>query len=80
MKFSKSGNKLEFGVQPILPIKDTSLPDFERVSVDIWHYNDPIIQPAQQKALESTLKSTELVVINTENKLLIFCFMSKKLI
>ena len=68
MKFSKSGNKLEFGVQPILPIKDTSLPDFDRVSVDIWHYNDPIIQPAQLKALESTLKSTELVFLNTQNK------------
>lgn len=68
MKFSKSGNKLEFGVQPILPTKDTSLPDFDRVSVDIWHYNDPIIQPAQLKALESTLKSTELVFLNTQNK------------
>jgi dipeptidyl aminopeptidase/acylaminoacyl peptidase len=68
MKFSKSGNKLEFGIQPILPLKDTSLPEFERVSVDIWHYNDPIIQPAQLKALESTLKSTELVIINTQNK------------
>ena len=68
MKFSKSGNKLEFGVQPILPIKDTSLPDFDRVSVDIWHYNDPMIQPAQLKALESTLKSTELVFLNTQNK------------
>jgi len=68
IKFSKTGNTLEFGVQPILPIKDTSLPDFERVSLDIWHYNDPIIQPAQQKALESTLKSTELVIINTSTK------------
>ena len=68
MKFSKSGNKIEFGVQPILPTKDTSLPDFDRVSVDIWHYNDPIIQPAQLKALESTLKSTELVFLNTQNK------------
>jgi len=68
IKFSKTGNKLEFGVQPILPIKDTSLPEFERVSLDIWHYNDPIIQPAQQKALENTLKSTELVIINTQNK------------
>ena len=68
MKFSKSGDKLEFGVQPILPTKDTSLPDFDRVSVDIWHYNDPIIQPAQLKALESTLKSTELVFLNTQNK------------
>ena len=68
IKFSKSGNKLELGVQPILPIKDTSLPEFERVSVDIWHYNDPIIQPAQQKALESTLKSTELILIDTKTK------------
>lgn len=68
IKFSKSGNKIELGVQPILPIKDTSLPEFERVSIDIWHYNDPIIQPAQQKALESTLKSTELVVISTTTK------------
>ena len=68
MKFSKSGKKIEFGVQPILPTKDTSLPDFDRVSVDIWHYNDPIIQPAQLKALESTLKSTELVFLNTQNK------------
>ncbi|MEY3187985.1 MAG: hypothetical protein RIT41_520, partial [Bacteroidota bacterium] len=68
MKFSKSGNKLELGVQPILPLKDTSLPEFERVSVDIWHYNDPIIQPAQLKALENTLKSTELVIIDTKTK------------
>ena len=68
LKFSKSGNILEWGVQPILPIKDTSLPDFERVSVDVWHYNDPIIQPAQLKALESTLKSTELVLWNTSTK------------
>jgi len=67
LKFSKTGNKLELGVQPILPIKDTSLPEFERVSVDIWHYKDPIIQPAQLKALESTLKSTELVIIDTKN-------------
>ena len=68
IKFSKSGNKLELGVQPILPLKDTSLPEFERVSVDIWHYNDPIIQPAQLKALENTLKSTELVIIDTKTK------------
>ena len=68
LKFSKSGSIVELGVQPILPIKDTSLPEFERVSVDIWHYADPIIQPAQQKALENTLKSTELVFINTSNK------------
>ena len=68
IKFSKTGAFIEFGVQPILPIKDTSLPEFERVSLDVWHYNDPIIQPAQQKSLESTLKSTELVLLQTSSK------------
>ena len=62
LTFSKSGAVLEFGVQPILPIKDTSLPEFERVSIDIWHYADPILQPMQLKNMESILKSTETVL------------------
>ena len=45
--FSKSGNRLFFGTSPILPPKDTSLPEFERVSVDIWNYKDEDLMPAQ---------------------------------
>jgi len=62
LNFSKSGNVLAFGIQPILPIKDTSLPEFERVSVDIWHYADPTLKPAQLKNVEANLKSTETVL------------------
>ena len=61
LNFSKSGKVLELGIQPILPIKDTSLPEFDRVSVDIWHYNDPSLQPMQLKNIDAQLKNTELV-------------------
>ena len=60
--FSKTGALLSFGVQPILPVKDTSLPEFDRVSVDIWNYNDANLQSTQLKSLEASLKSTEAIV------------------
>jgi hypothetical protein len=67
LQFSKSGEVLELGIQPILPIKDTSLPEFERVSLDIWHYADDQLQPMQLKNLETTLKSTEKVLYHPMN-------------
>ncbi len=62
LSFSKTGANLSFGIQPILPIKDTSLPEFDRVSVDIWNYNDATLQSTQLKSLDASLKSTELVM------------------
>lgn len=58
ISFSKSGQQLFFGTAPILPAKDTSLPEFERVSVDVWHYNDDYLQPMQLKNLEADLKKS----------------------
>ncbi len=60
--FSKSGSVISLGVQPILPVKDTSLPEFDRVSVVIWHYADPTLQTVQLKNLDATLKSTEALL------------------
>ena len=65
LQFSQSGEFIDLGIQPILPIKDTSLPEFERVSLDIWHYADNQLQPMQLKNLETTLKSTEKVLYHT---------------
>jgi dipeptidyl aminopeptidase/acylaminoacyl peptidase len=62
LNFSKTGALLIFGVQPILPVKDTSLPEFDRVSVDIWNYTDANLQSTQLKSLENSLKSTEAIV------------------
>ena len=63
LNFSKSGTVLSLGVQPILPIKDTSLPEFDRVSIDIWNYNDANLQSTQIKSVEASLKSTEAIMI-----------------
>ncbi len=58
--FSKSGQHLFFGTANILPAKDTSLPEFERVAVDVWHYNDDYLQPMQLKNLDTELKKSHL--------------------
>ena len=68
ISFSKSGNRLFFGTAPIIPLKDTSLPEFERVSVDVWHYNDDDLQPAQLKNLENDLKKNYLARYDFETK------------
>mgnify|MGYP000045794772 CR=1 FL=1 len=62
LSFSKSGARLSLGIQPILPIKDTSLPEFDRVSVDIWNYSDANLQSTQIKSVDASLKSTESVL------------------
>jgi dienelactone hydrolase len=56
--FSKNGQQLFFGTANILPAKDTSLPEFERVAVDVWHYNDDYLQPMQLKNLDTELKKS----------------------
>ncbi len=60
IRFSKSGKRLFFGISPILPIKDTVTPEFERVNVDIWGPKDDYIQPIQLKNLPNDLKKSNL--------------------
>ncbi len=62
LSFSKKANRLFFGTSPALPIKDTTLPEFERANVDVWHYNDDDLQPAQLKNLETNLKKSYTAV------------------
>ncbi|MES2332876.1 MAG: prolyl oligopeptidase family serine peptidase [Bacteroidota bacterium] len=68
MAFSKNGQRLFLGTAPILPPKDTSLPDFDRVSVDIWHYNDDQVQPAQLKTLDAELRRSYLARVDMNTK------------
>ena len=75
INFSKSGALLSFGVQPILPVKDTSLPEFDRVSLDIWNYTDANLQSTQLKSLETNLKSTEAIIYRPSSNL--FTYLGK---
>ncbi len=72
IKFSKSGNIIEFGVQAMLPVKDTTLPEFERAGLDIWHYNDPSLMSVQLKNLDNELKATEPVFYNLTNNTAVY--------
>ncbi len=66
ISFSKSGNRLFFGTAPILPVKDTLTPDFERVSVDVWHYKDDYLQPLQLRNLQQELNRAFLARFDFE--------------
>lgn len=68
ISFSKSGNRLFFGSAPILPPKDTSLPEFERVSVDVWNYKDEDLMPAQLKFGDSLSKRNYLARYDFDKK------------
>ncbi len=68
ISFSKNGTRFFFGIAPILPAKDTSLPEFERVNVDVWHYKDDYIQPVQLKNLDNELKRNYLARLDLTNK------------
>lgn len=61
-RFSKSGSRLFFGVAPVLPLKDTSKPEFERVSVDIWNYKDDYLMTQQLANLSRNLSRSYTAV------------------
>ncbi|MBB1282898.1 S9 family peptidase [Flavisolibacter sp. BT320] len=64
VSFSKSGNRLLFGVAPIQPAKDTTLVDFELAKLDIWHYKDDYLQSQQLYNLQNELKRSYLTTFN----------------
>jgi hypothetical protein len=68
ISFSKSGKRLFFGTSKILPPKDTSLPEFDRVQVDVWHYNDDDLQPAQLRSVNAEINRSYLATWNWDKK------------
>ncbi|MEP7324006.1 MAG: prolyl oligopeptidase family serine peptidase [Saprospiraceae bacterium] len=68
VRFSKDGTRLLFGTAMIPTPKDTTIPDFEKAQVDVWHYNDDYLQPMQLKTLDQDLKRSYLAV-STQDQL-----------
>lgn len=64
--FSKSGNRLMLGTLPIWPVRDTTVPEMDRVSVDVWHYNDDYIQPVQLRNLNTELRRSYLAYFDLD--------------
>jgi len=67
--FSEDNSKLFFNTAPkIFPSpKDTLLED-EKYKVDIWNWNDPLLQSQQLKELDKTLKKAYTSIFRTSDK------------
>lgn len=65
--FSKDEKRILFGVAPVALPKDTTIPDFEKAQLDIWHWQEPQIQPMQLVQRDRKLKQTYLSYIDLDN-------------
>ncbi len=66
LSFSKSGSRLFFGSSVIQPPRDTTIPDIDKVSVDVWHYKDDYLQTVQQVRANRDQRESFLSVYDIE--------------
>lgn len=66
--FSKNEERLFLGIAPIALPKDTTIPDFEKAQLDIWHWQDPQTPPRQLLQLSQKRKQSYLSYINLANE------------
>ncbi|MDR1865297.1 MAG: prolyl oligopeptidase family serine peptidase [Bacteroidales bacterium] len=62
--FSRDETRLFFGIAPAQTPKDTIIPDFEKASLDVWHWKEPLIQPQQLVELKRETERSYLSFID----------------
>ncbi|NLP09030.1 S9 family peptidase, partial [bacterium] len=67
LQFSRNGENLFLGTAPIPLPEDTTLVEFETAKLDIWHYQDPLLQSQQVHDLEKELKRSYTAVVRVKN-------------
>jgi dipeptidyl aminopeptidase/acylaminoacyl peptidase len=70
--FSRNDEKLYFAIaeKPEKEMKDTLLPE-EKVNIDLWHWNDPYLQPQQLARLKRNRNESYLSVFHFKTNTLI---------
>lgn len=69
IEFSDDGSRIFFGISPKpLPAPEDTFLSGERVSVDVWSYNDLQIQPQQKVGLTGDKNRTYKVVYHIDRK------------
>ena len=60
LSFSTDGTRLFFGTAPTppAPVEQDSLLEDEQVEVDVWHWQDPYLQPMQKERTEAKKQQT----------------------
>jgi dipeptidyl aminopeptidase/acylaminoacyl peptidase len=70
-QFSKDGAKVYFGLAPIPVPDDTTLVDFETAKLDIWHWQDAMLQTQQIHDLDKEKKRSYTAVMLLKEKSLL---------
>ena len=72
VNFSEDGNRLFFGTaeKPIKEPEDTLLPD-EKYKLDIWSWDDGVLQPMQKKQLEQEQRKSYLAVYHLDKGVMV---------
>ena len=69
VEFSEEGTRLLFGTAPRpAEEKEDDIPDDEEVELDIWHWQDPLLQPMQLVQLENEKKRSYLALMHLEDR------------
>jgi dipeptidyl aminopeptidase/acylaminoacyl peptidase len=65
ISFSRNGERIFFGAapRPDPDVNDGLLPE-ERVRVDVWHWEDPLIQPVQLRRLQQERRRSYQAVVH----------------
>jgi dipeptidyl aminopeptidase/acylaminoacyl peptidase len=65
LRFSENGSRLFFGTapRPAPEVEDSTLAE-DRVDVEIWHWEDPLLQPMQQVRLSQERNRTYRAVVH----------------
>jgi len=66
VSFSEKGNRLQFGTAPRPPHEDKeeTIPDDEKVKLDIWNWKDSLLQPMQLVQLKNEQNRSYLAVVH----------------
>ncbi len=68
LQFNKEGNRLFFGISRVFREKDTSIVESEVARLDIWHYQEPYIQPYQLINAQRELKKSYVCKIELDGE------------
>jgi dipeptidyl aminopeptidase/acylaminoacyl peptidase len=66
--FSRDGSRLYFGTAPVPMPDDTTLIEEETAKLDVWNWQDPLLQPEQLKELDREKKRSYLAVIHLADR------------
>lgn len=67
LSFSENGKRLFFGTAPIKVEKDTTILEEEIPVLDVWHWNEEVLQTVQLNNKSEDSKKSYLAVVNLEN-------------